>query len=384
MRILHLISGLNDGGAEGTLYRLCTRDRDNRHMVVVMMDEGKYGPLLREAGIPVYCLNMRPGRIYPSSLLRLWRLLRQQLPDVVQTWMYHADLIGGIAARLAGIKQVFWNIRTTNLVSGKTKFKTIFISHLCARLSNLIPHKIICCAESSAKVHADLGYAKDKLIVVANGYDLSQLKPNLEVGLQVRKEFGIPSDAILLGMVGRFGIIKNHQNLLLALAGLAELGYNFYCLLVGTGVNHNNQKLNDWISFYGLKDYVYTIGKRNDIPAVMNAIDLHILSSSFGEGFPNVLAEAMSCGTPCVSTDVGDAKVIIGKTGWVVPTSDAQALKDAIITALKKREDLYEWALLRQMARQRVEDFFSLDIMVQSYRAVWNASYLVEGNKFIK
>jgi len=95
MRVLHIITGLNDGGAETVLYRLVTHDADNDHNVVSLTGEGKYGLLLQEKGIKVMALEMPRGRVTASGLLQLWRTVRTVRPDVVQTWMYHADLLGG-------------------------------------------------------------------------------------------------------------------------------------------------------------------------------------------------------------------------------------------------------------------------------------------------
>ena len=106
MKILHIITGLNDGGAEAVLYRLCKFDSAHKHIVVSLMVEGKYGPLLKELGVKLYCLNMPAGRIRFSGMIKLFKLLRQHKPDVIQTWMYHADLIGGVVGRLAGIKNI--------------------------------------------------------------------------------------------------------------------------------------------------------------------------------------------------------------------------------------------------------------------------------------
>src|SRR5690606_987860 len=113
--VLHVITGLNDGGAESVLFRLCTHDRSRRHHVISLIDGGKYGPLLERAGVGLTCLNMPRGRITLRGMRTLWKFIRQTRPDVVQTWMYHADLLAGVVARFAGCRHVVWGIRHTTL-----------------------------------------------------------------------------------------------------------------------------------------------------------------------------------------------------------------------------------------------------------------------------
>lgn len=370
MVILHIITGLNDGGAEAVLYRLCTADTTFSHRVVSLMDAGKYGPLLEQAGIPVVCLDMPQGRLTVGGVWQLWQLLRRDKPQVVQTWMYHGDLIGGAVARMAGVHRVFWGVHNSALTPGKSRRSTRAIAKLNAWLSRWVPERIVCCAEKSLDVHRTLGYVGDKLTVIPNGYDLGLFRPDPVARGRLRAEWGIDQATPLLGMVGRFDLQKDHENLLRALAQLKQEGSPFRCVLVGRGLNAGNAQVVAWLEQYGLTGDVLLLDQRSDVPAVMCALDLHVLTSS-AEAFPNVLAEAMACGTPCVTTDVGDAAVIVGDTGWVVPSGDSGKLAVALGVALTERSDAHAWPERCGAARQRVAQNFSLQKMIAAYHAVW-------------
>lgn len=373
MNIIHVITGLGDGGAEAVLYRLCANDRSYRHTVISLMDDDKYGPLLREIGVVVYCLNLRRGRFRFRALWQLWRLLRMIKPDVVQTWMYHADFLGGVAARLALIRKVFWGIRHTTLEPGKSSRATMFTVRLLAFFSWVVPYRIILCAHKAVLVHRALGYDTSRMRIIPNGYNLEEFVPNASARQQLRFDLAVSDDLPLLGMVGRFDAQKDHGNLLQALSILSKVERKFCFVLVGTGLSINNTQLVQQIHQAGLQDKVHLLGRRNDISTVMNALDVHVLSSS-SEAFPNVLAEAMACGTPCVSTDVGDASIIVGDTGWLVPPCNPQALAEGIQAALRAKDDITAWSNRQLAARQRVVDNFSIHKMVSSYHKVWFAS----------
>lgn len=367
---IHIITGLNDGGAEAVLYRLCVHDTENRHLVVSLMDEGKYGPLLQAAGVEVYCLGMPRGRVTASGLTRLWRLLRERRPDVVQTWMYHADLVGGVVARLAGVQAVCWGIRNTTLPPGVSARGTILVARLCACLSGRVPRAIVSCSHEAVRVHRTLGYAARKFVVIPNGYDLARFAPDAAARQRLRAQWDLADETPLIGMVARFDPQKDHATLVSALARLARAGMPFCCVLAGTGVDDGNPALCRAIDDAGLARNLRLLGQRDDVPAVMNALDVHVLSSR-GEAFPNVLAEAMACGTPCVTTDVGDAALIVGDTGWVVAPRDPDALAGALAEALAARNDSAAWQARRRAAREHVALHFDIERMVQSYRALW-------------
>jgi glycosyltransferase involved in cell wall biosynthesis len=370
-KILHVIAGLGDGGAEGVLARLCLHSKQLQHVVVSLTDKGKYGNILSEAGVPVYYLNMKPGELSLLKFFKLTRLIKAEQPSVVQTWMYHADLLGGVAARLAGVRRVFWGVRMSNLERGKSKRSTILIARFCALLSNFLPEKIICCANKALTVHADIGYAPLKLLVIPNGYDLTLFKPNVAAGANVRSQVDLAIDEFVVGMVGRFDPLKDHFNLLQALALVAQKQISFKCLLIGKDLSPENDMLVSKAAELGLRESVVLAGQSTDIPAVMNALDLHVLSSC-SEGFPNVIAEAMACGTPCVSTDVGDALEIIGDTQLCCPARDPRALAELIA----KMVDEYEqkpnvWQARKAASVQRITENFSVQAMVNAYEACW-------------
>jgi len=368
--VLHVISGLNDGGAEAVLNRLCMVSQDNfRHCVVSMLGMGKYGPVMRKQGISVHALNCGNFRSVMLAPFRLMRIIRTVNPDIVQTWMYHANLLGGLAAKCAGCAVVVWGIRHTRLDGDKRT--TRMVSWLCARLSRKIPRAIVCCSDSAARIHVQYGYDAGKMTVIHNGYNLDMFTRSLDMRIRSRREFGVRDDQLLLGMVGRWNAEKDHANLLQALVLLRNSRPGFICLLVGPRMTMDNGDLVALIAREGLQDCVRLIGRRDDIPAIMNALDLHVLSS-MGEAFPNVVAEAMACGTPCVVTDVGDAAVIVGNPDWVVPPRRPDLLAEAITRALISITIEGRDAVGRR-CRERIVEKFDLARMAQSYKDLWTS-----------
>lgn len=367
--VLHIITGLKEGGAETVLYRLCTRDTANRHHVISLGGGGKYGPLLIAAGVSVTCLDMPRGRVTLRGLRRMWRSIRQIRPDAVQTWMYHANLLGGIVARLAGQRNVCWGIRQGTLNPAKTSRSTMLVHHLSACLSRQIPRRIICCAERARNLHAQSSYDPGRMLVIQNGYDLSTFRPDPAKAAELRSELALGAAEPVIGFVARFHPFKDHANLLQALARLRQASVRPVCLLVGAGMERTNAELAWMIDDLDLTGQVRLLGPRSDVSTVMNGLDLHVMSSA-GEGFPNVLAEAMACGTPCVSTDVGDAGLIVGDTGRIVPPGDPAALADAIAEMLVERQ-LPAWSERREAARRHIADNFSIERMINRYHQAW-------------
>lgn len=370
LHVVHIISGLGHGGAETVLHRLATAPTQrDRHTVISMGEDGVFGPQLQAAGITVHALHMKTPGGAAKGLLRLYRLLRQLQPDVVQTWMYHADLVGGMVARLAGIKAVAWGIRNSGADLHRSSRSARAIAWVCARLSGVIPALVISCAENAARRHQEWGYRADRMLVISNGYDLSCWQPDAAARADVRAQWGFPDDVVVVGSVARWNPLKDHANLLAAFAESAGRNPSLRCVLIGHGMDEANAELMALMARLGLDSKIKLLGRRDDVPRLMNGLDIHVLSSR-AEGFPNVVAEAMATGVACVVTDVGDAARMVGESGWVVPPQDAHRLSVAIDQAAALIGSAHMAQRLRE-GRARVAELFSIEAMVQNYQVAW-------------
>ncbi|SUA66089.1 GDP-mannose-dependent alpha-(1-6)-phosphatidylinositol monomannoside mannosyltransferase [Oligella urethralis] len=372
LKVLHLISGLGHGGAETVLQRLVTHAKKDRHCVLSMQDEGVIGPALRAAGIELHCLNMPPGNMSIGDFMRLRKTLKQLAPDVVQCWMYHADMVGGLAARLAGIRTVLWGVRNSGDNLASSSRSSYILARYFAWTSYLIPRLIVVCAELAAQRHRAWGYQAAKIRVIPNGYDLSRWQPASPAHKKaMREQLGLAIEDEVIGFVARWNPLKNHANLIQAMAHLQAQRPGLKLLLIGEGLDSSNAELMALLAEAQLVvgQQVLLLGRRDDVPALMPILDLHVLAS-LAEGFPNVVAEAMACEVPNVVTNVGDAAFIVGEVGWVVPPRDAAALAQGIDQALTFLT-CAEAAQFKRQCRQRVLDNFSLPKMVQAYEAVW-------------
>lgn len=373
MLVTHIITGLTQGGAENVLYRLIQAQSDpSKHSVISLMDEGIFGARLRALDVEVRCMGLKRGGIpSPTVIWRLSRWLRQIRPTVVQTWMYHADLLGGVAARLVGIP-VCWGIRQSNLSPDHNRYTTLQVARLNARLSRWLPSRIVSCSARAVQAHRSLGYA-DKFVVIPNGFDLSYFKPaSPERRSLIRHALGLPEGSKVIGHLGRSDPQKDHVTLLKVFEQVAVRYDDAYLLLAGRDLEHGNPYLDELLVQTGtsaLVSRIKALGQRDDAPDLMTAMDVFLLSS-VGEAFPNVVAEAMACGTPCIVTDVGDSKEIVDDTGWIAPPGNMPQITAAVLEALEEPERTY--ILRRQRARRRVEENYRIDRMVAGYQSVWD------------
>lgn len=372
IKVLHVITGLSTGGAEMMLYKLVSKmDRSCFDIYVVSLtDIGIVGEKIQKLGIPVVSIGMKrgwKGFFSFSGFFKLLKIVKKYKPDVIQTWMYHSDLIGGLVGKILKIP-VIWNIRQSNLSSKYNKKTTIWTAKICAKFSKILPKKIICCSYASKDVHSNLGYDENKMVVIPNGFDLNVFSPNKQAREKVRRELGVDDKVIIVGLAARFDPQKDHKNFFEAAKIIHQIYPDVHFLLCGDGINWKNEKLKEWIEKSGVKNVTCLLGRRDDMKDIYNAIDI-LSSSSYGEGFPNVIGEAMACGVPCVVTDVGDSAVIVGDTGLVVPPKNpkalAQSMKKMIEVGKEKREGL------GMKARDRIMDNYSIEKVVKEYEKLY-------------
>jgi glycosyltransferase involved in cell wall biosynthesis len=363
--IVHLITGLEIGGAERMLLQLAIRtDRDRFPTTVVSMtDAGKIGMALTDAGIAVETLGMRRGVAGPGGLARLRKILRRERPHVLQTWLYHADLLGLAARWLGGAPRLVWNVRCSESIGSKV------VRWALSRLSAL-PDAVVVNSLAGRRFHEQLGYRPKRWEHIPNGIDTSEFRPDEAARRRLREELRIGEAAIAIGLPARYHPMKDHATFLAAAADLAQRRPEVVFVLVGTGIEPANRELTRAIAAHGLGSRVRLLGERREMRAVYPAFDIATLSSAFGEGWPNVLGEAMACGVPCVATDSGDSAEIVGDTEFIVPPRDPAALAAAwerliALGPVRRRA-------LGAEARKRIIHYYDLARIIGRYEAFYD------------
>ncbi|MBI9043082.1 MAG: glycosyltransferase [Anaerolineaceae bacterium] len=373
IRVAHIITDLDSGGAEWMLFRLLSKtNREEFDPIVISLAPiGIVGARIASLKIPLFTLDMKSGLNVLFPIIKLIKILKQNNIQIIQTWLYHANLIGGLAGWFAGKIPVIWGIRSYILDPKITKKSTLIIFTLLRFLAKWIPVKAIACSNVSKKHHILLGYPEDKMLYIPNGFDIEHFKPCEKEKSPFRKELEIAESTFLIGFTARFDPYKAHDVFLKA-ANLVSKKYpQVLFVLCGTNMDWENEILVNWIKTNDLLEKVLLIGPRNDIPTVLAGFDLFV-SSSRMEAFSVSIGEAMATGLPCIVTNVGDSALIVGDVGIVVPPDDPEELAEAIVTMVGK--PVQEREKIGLSSRKHIIMNFELSRIVEEYSNVYKDS----------
>lgn len=353
-KVLWFTTGLGSGGAEMMLTQMVKGLPRLQHVVVSLTGGGKHADALREAGIEVHSLDMPAGKPTPAALWRLWKRVRQTRAEVLMGWMYHGCL-AAVLARCMRFKRValIWNVRQSLYDLKLEKRGSALVIRALSWFSWL-PRCITYNSQLSARQHEAAGYRAGKTRLVPNGFDVERWRPleraeklALRRSLQPDKAPHELENSFHIGRFGRNSAMKDHETFLQAAKLIVARYPRVQFVIVGAGTEMLDIPPE-------LKAHVQVLGERHDLPELTAALDIAVSSSSFGEGFPNVVGEAMACAVPVVATDIGDTRWVMGDTGHIVPPRDPLAIANGCIGIL-------EAGITRnEAARRRIEECFSL------------------------
>ncbi|MBK9307111.1 MAG: glycosyltransferase [Nitrospira sp.] len=358
MNILFLVRSLDYGGAERQLVILARElhQRGHKVSVAVFYPGGPLESYLKDASVRIISLEKRGRWDVVGFLVRLIRTVRSERPDVLHA--YIVDLMTVFVQPFLRSMKIVWSIRSSNMDYSRYDWlcgASYALSCWFSKSADLI----ISNSYAGRQDHIADGYPADRTVVISNGIDINRFFPNVEARERMRIQWGVGKDEVVIGLVGRLDPQKDHETFLQAAVLLRQEKTQVRFVCVGDGRSDYRTALQDRAQRLGLSDCVMWVGGQSEMPHIYNALDVLVNSSSYGEGFANVLGEAMACGVPCVATDVGDSGLVIGDTGHLVPPKDPAALKTAILRVLARQPVAAE-------IRRRIVEHFSVENLVHT------------------
>ena len=327
LNLFFLIRSLGAGGAERQLTELVKRLDVTRYRVTVatFYDGGELRPEIQGlAGVRLVSLRKKGRWDLLPFFWRLMKAVRESRPQIVHGYMGNANELCLVMAKLFGARNV-WGLRSSDRDLSRYDWLTALTHRTGAWLSGLAD-LIIVNSFAGKRDHGASGYPLDRMIVVHNGIDTDRFRPDGQAGREMRKEWGIRADVFLIGLIGRLDPQKDHSTFLRAAALLAQERSNVHFICVGNGAASYKAQLQRLAEQLGVDRHVTWAPASRNVLGVHNALNLATLTSSHGEGFPNVVGEAMSCGIPVVTTDCGDSAIIVGNPDYIVPIGQPEAL----------------------------------------------------------
>ncbi len=368
-----ITSSLALGGSEKILYNLCNSKIKKNIFVINLSEEQYFSKKLKDSGIGVYNCSLNNKNNFLKQLPKIFSLIREFKPKNIQTWMYHADLLSLILKIFFPSKKIFWGIRNG---SYKIKKRTFLIIYVLSVFSYLVPCKIISCSNASTKMHIKFGYNKKKIITIDNGVDFNIYRKDQKLRINSRSKYALNNKDLLFSMVARWDPQKDHITLIKAFeCVIRSVSEKIFLILVGTKIDSTNDILTEEISKRNLQSRIILAGEIDLIEDIYNLSDINILCSKNGEGFPNVISESMACGTPCISTNSGDASKIINEYGWIVEEKNPKKLSEAMLLAIHEVKDKDNWIKKSNNSIMHIKSNFSIDVMVDKYCDVWKINF---------
>jgi glycosyltransferase involved in cell wall biosynthesis len=387
-KIVHIITDLNGfGGTEATLLRYIVGSRIplSFHHVIVLKSIGTgntLGAQMVEAGISVLALEQKKGTMSLRAMLCLYRELRRIAPDVISGWLYHPSLLASaLACLLRPRPVVVWNIRSSSYASLLKAPSRYVAQRLLALLSHWSAPVLVSNSRVAVETHAKAGFdvRPERWTIIHNGVDVGRYSPGQDDGRDVRRELGIPEDAVIIGCVGRFAPEKAYDVMLQAL-GLAlramppQLAARVHLVAIGDGITKENEAFLR-LNVCGVPlQRMHLLGKRADVPGILRALDVYVLPS-ISEAFPNALVEAMATGIACLATHVGECADVLPAADLVVPPGDPAQLAAGMVRLIEMKPD--ERRRLGRENRERIVGRFTLKQMAAGFDALFEraASY---------
>ena len=331
-RVLHIITDLNTGGAEMMLYTVFNylNNKDLESSIIVLMGKSSLSDKFDRLGINIEYLYLDKEKI-PNiqSLIRLYSYTKMLKPEIIHGWMYHSNLAAlFLKIILPKNIKIYWNIRQTLYKIEYEKYFSRLVIKISAFFSRYI-NKIIYNSVVSKEQHEKYGFSGMNSVIIYNGFDVNIFKPNKSKGEKLRAQYGIPNNSVIVGHIARFHPMKNHKMVIQLASRILNEHKNVWFILVGNNVDKNNKELVDLIIENKIKSRLLMLGEQNLISDLFSSIDILISLSSWGEGFPNVIGEAMCSGLPIVATDVGESRMIVGEYGSIVePNNIIDAVRE--------------------------------------------------------
>jgi glycosyltransferase involved in cell wall biosynthesis len=364
IKLVFVITGLNVGGAELILANLLTRlDRQKFDpLVVSLTGAGTVGEEIRRNGTRVIALDIHWNPLsIGSGLWRLFRLLRNEQPQLVLSSLYHADFAGLIAGRLAGVPRIGWSLHSAKPMAGERCFFTRLLIRLLAKLAPF-PDFIIAVSDRVRDDHEKIGFHPKYWVIIQNGIDEELFCPDQNARNELRQELGLPFNTPLIGLYARFDSIKDHGSFIEAASIARSKRSDIHFVLAGYGVLAAD--LANKIQARNLQNCIHILGVRRDMPKLTSALDVAACTSR-SESFCLSICEAMSCCVPCVVTEVDELPQLVSGAGLVVPVGQSDAMASAWLRILSMSKSTS--LAMGQLGRKKVIDNYSLALMVARY-----------------